>query len=105
MAVQSGKRGFRLVAEWPTWMVLESLRLTWRHCSTSLASLMLLFRHLSAPLRFLRRVMRLNVITTTEEFFQPDVQTDEEITAAHLLNAELWRTEVAITPGDGNNGP
>jgi hypothetical protein len=37
--------------------------------------------------------------------FEPEVEADEQIAAAHLLNFELGYAGSAIAPGDGNDGP
>ena len=39
-----------------------------------------------------------HVMTTTQKFLQPDVQTDEKISAAHLVDFELGFAGSAVTP-------
>jgi hypothetical protein len=47
----------------------------------------------------------LPVISPAKIFFQPDVEADEKITAAHLAHHQLRLADTTVTPGDGNDGP
>ena len=61
---------------------------------------------LSIRLKFaLDRGALLHVVTTTEKFLQPDVQTDEKISAAHLVDFELGFAGFAVTPSHGDHCP
>jgi len=44
------------------------------------------------------------VIPTREIFFQPHIEADEEIAAAHFLDLELGGAGAAVAPGDGDGG-
>jgi len=45
------------------------------------------------------------VVAAAEILFQPDIQADEEVTAAHLLDEELRRPRAAVSPGNRHNRP
>lgn len=44
------------------------------------------------------------VIATGEVFFEPDVEDDEEVTAAHFFDFEFGDAVAAVAPRDGNDG-
>ena len=43
------------------------------------------------------------VIPAREIFVQPDLETDEQRAAAHLLDLQLRLTSAAVAPGDGDH--
>ena len=45
------------------------------------------------------------VVAAAEVFFQPDVEADEQVAAAHFLDLELGLARAAVAPGDGHDGP
>ena len=46
----------------------------------------------------------LSVIPPGEVFFEPDIEADEDVAAAHFLDFELGGAGAAVAPGDGNRG-
>src|SRR5271166_6922962 len=48
---------------------------------------------------------RLRVVAAAEEFLEPDVQADKQVTASHFLNLKFRLSGSAIAPCDGNCGP
>ncbi len=44
------------------------------------------------------------IIPTREIFFQPNIEADEEVAAAHFLDFELGGAGAAVPPSDGNGG-
>ncbi len=46
-----------------------------------------------------------SIVSPTETFFEPNVQTGKQIAAAHFLDLELRVAGAAITPGDGQAFP
>src|SRR5207249_8884654 len=57
-----------------------------------------------APSSALRPVV-LAVVATAEVLLQPDVQADEEIAAAHLLELQLGPAGPPVAPGDRDHRP
>jgi hypothetical protein len=51
------------------------------------------------------RLVWLHVITTAEEFLEPDVQTNKKIAATHLLNLEFGFASSPVAPRDRNYCP
>lgn len=49
--------------------------------------------------------LALPIVPPAEVFFEPDVQTDEQITATHFFDFELRGAGSAIAPGYGDNFP
>lgn len=47
----------------------------------------------------------LHVVATTKKSFQPDIETDEKISAAHLVDFELGFAGFAVTPGHRDRCP
>ena len=47
---------------------------------------------------------RFFVITSGEVFFEPDIEDDEEVAAAHFFDFELGEAGAAVVPGDGDGG-
>jgi len=45
------------------------------------------------------------MVSATQIFLEPNVQTDKQIAAAHFLDLELRVAGAAITPGDGQAFP
>jgi hypothetical protein len=45
-----------------------------------------------------------NVIPSGEIFFQPHIEADEEIAAAHFLDFEFGGAGAAVAPSDGDGG-
>ena len=46
-----------------------------------------------------------SIVSATQIFFEPNVQTGKQIAAAHFLDLELRVAAAAITPGDGQTFP
>src|SRR6478752_37252 len=46
-----------------------------------------------------------SIVSATQIFFEPNVQTGKQIAAAHFLDLELRFAGAAITPGDGQAFP
>ena len=44
------------------------------------------------------------IIPAREIFFQPDIEADEQIAAAHFFDLEFRLTGAAVAPGDGDDG-
>ena len=69
--------------------------------------------YLFAGRDFLRNSIRLfrrsrwghSIVSATQIFFEPNVQTGKQIAAAHFLDLELRFAGAAITPGDGHAFP
>src|SRR5437763_9283524 len=47
----------------------------------------------------------LSVIASAEVFFEPNVQADKKISAAHLTNLEFGFSGTSVAPGDRDDGP
>src|ERR1043166_8958329 len=47
----------------------------------------------------------LPVIASAEIFFQPDVEADEQITAAHFLDLQFCLACASVLPSDGHRSP
>ena len=45
------------------------------------------------------------IVPAAEILFKPDIHADEKISAAHLLDLELGFPVLAVSPGDGDDGP
>jgi len=45
------------------------------------------------------------VISLAEIFFQPQIEADEQVTAAHFLDFELGHASAAVTPGNRHHRP
>ena len=45
------------------------------------------------------------MVSATQIFFEPNVQTGKQIAAAHFLDLELRVAAAAIAPGDGQAFP
>ena len=45
------------------------------------------------------------VIAAAEILFQPNIQADEKIAAAHFLHFEFWNATAPVVPGNGDNRP
>jgi hypothetical protein len=45
------------------------------------------------------------VITSAKILFQPNVEADKQVTAAHFFDFKLRFSTPAIAPGNWNNGP
>ena len=45
------------------------------------------------------------VVAAAEVLFEPHVETDEEISTAHLFNFQFRRSDPTVAPGDRNGGP
>lgn len=46
----------------------------------------------------------LSVIAPREIFFQPNIEADEEVARAHLVDFEFGDSGPAVAPGDGDGG-
>src|SRR5678809_793032 len=47
----------------------------------------------------------MTIIPPTEIFFQPDIQTNEQIATAHFFDLQFGVTSAPVTPGNRNDGP
>ena len=45
------------------------------------------------------------VISLAEVLFQPDVEADKEVAAAHFLDFQFRRAGAPVAPGNGERGP
>jgi predicted Zn-dependent peptidase len=55
--------------------------------------------------RFFELTLGAPVVATTEIFFQPHVDANKQISAAHLADLEFGDARSPVSPGDGNDGP
>ena len=44
------------------------------------------------------------IIAAGEVFFEPDIEADEEVAAAHFLDFEFGGAGAAVAPSDGDGG-
>lgn len=47
---------------------------------------------------------RFFIVALGEVFFEPHIEDDEEIAAAHFFNFELGEASAAVVPSDGDSG-
>ena len=45
------------------------------------------------------------IVAAREVLFEPDVEADEKVAAAHLADLQLGDARAAVSPSDGNRGP
>src|SRR3954470_14020088 len=65
-------------------------------------------RHVRASSRFAfiaKGSLRASIIPGAEIFLQPDVETDEEISAAHFLDFQFSRAAPPVPPGNRHRRP
>ena len=54
---------------------------------------------------FCSRFSSATIITASEVFLQPQIQTDKHVTAAHFLNLQFRYSRAPAAPGDWDRGP
>jgi hypothetical protein len=57
------------------------------------------------PLQESFKLSSATIVTASEMFLQPQIQTDKHVTAAHFLNLQFRYPRAPAAPGDWDRGP